>query len=474
MQLRPYQEKAIDLLTEKIKEGKRKIVLVIGCGGGKTNIACEIIRRGVKRGNKTVFLAHRRELVTQCRDRLKLYNISGSLILGGHKRDYTNIVQIASVQSLLRNELPPCKIVFVDECHTSTSDGYKELIEQYHSQGSVIIGLTATPFRTDKKGLGLIYEDYVQPIMNSELVAQKAVLPTKVYGSGGISSKKFKKKMGEYVAEDVLKAFDTDKVYINLINNYRHFADNLQTIVFCQNVEHSIKTRDCFREYGYTAEHIDAETSDEERDRIIKEYREGKITILTNYGILAEGFDVPSTKAVIMNCATTSRIKWIQACGRCQRLDGVKTFGIVIDMADNWKRFGQPEDDIIVELHPPERKVKGEGVAPVSLCGQCYFIMSNKAQVCPECGWVKPKKSAKQIKEELFVELTKKEQKEILKKEADEIDQANIRLNEDVWRNFKREDWPKVPRELLKAFAKYKGYNHSWVYLQMKQRGFIR
>ena len=100
--------------------------------------------------------------------------------------------------------------------------------------------------------------------------------------------------------------------------------------------------------------------------------------------------------------------------------------------------------------------------------------MSNKAQVCPECGWVKPKKSAKQIKEELFVELTKKEQKEILKKEADEIDQANIRLNEDVWRNFKREDWPKVPRELLKAFAKYKGYNHSWVYLQMKQRGFIR
>ena len=471
MQLRPYQQLAKDLLREKFVQLIRKVILVIGCGGGKTNIAADIIRDAAKRGKRVIFLAHRRELIYQARDRLKQFGIDASLILGGHQKDYSNIVQVASIQSLLRQDLPKADIVFVDECHTSTSEGYKAVIERYYNQGAFIIGLTATPFRTDKKGLGEIYQDFVQPIQNSELIEQGAVLPTKVYGSGKISSKSFRKKMGEFDSADVMKAFDTNNVYINLILNYQKYADGLQTIVFCQNVEHSIKTRDCFRENGYIAEHIDSDMSDAERNDIIDRYRKGLVQVLCNYGILAEGFDVPATMCVIMNCATTSLIKWIQACGRCQRWVLNKTHGIVIDMADNWKRFGSPEKNIVVELNPDPKKKKEDGIAPISLCGNCYFVMSAKALSCPECGWIKPIKTAPQIKEEIFIELTKKEQEEIKRKDKDIIDQANIELNKGAWISFTKNDWNRVPSELLRAFAKFKGYNNGWVWNEKQKRG---
>lgn len=471
--LRPYQQKSIDLLREKYIEGVRKVVLVIGCGGGKTNIAAEMIKHAAKKNSKVIFLAHRRELITQCRDRLKLFNIDASLILSGHKRDYSNIIQVASIQSLLRQDLPDAAIVFVDECHTSTSKGYQDVINEYHKKGSFIIGLTATPFRTDKKGLGLVYDDFIQPITNTELVEQKAFLPTKVYGAGRISTKKFKTKMGEFDSADVMRAFDVNNVYINLIANYKKYANNLQTIVFCQNVEHSIKTRDCFRENGYNAEHIDADTNDLDRDRIIKEYREGKVQILCNYGILAEGFDVPSTMCVIINCATTSRIKWIQGCGRAQRLFKDKEFGIIIDMADNWARFGSPESDIEVELNPDLKKKKEAGVTPISLCDQCSFIFAANLNQCPECGWKKPIKTPKQIQEEMFVELTKKEQAQIKRQDKDVIDKANIELNKESWARYTKDDWPKLAPELISAYAKFKNYSYGWVYNQRKERRLI-
>lgn len=473
IQDRAYQQEAEVALIDKWKEGKRAVVLVIGCGGGKTNIACSIIHKAASKRNRVVFLAHRRELITNAQNRLLQYGIQSDVILGGKKKNLANIIQIASIQSILNQDLPPASVVFIDECHTSLSDGYINVINRYKAAGAFIIGLTATPFRTDKKPLGLIYEDYVQPIQNSDLIERGFTLPTKVYGVGGISSKKFKVKMGEFDKDDLSKAFDVNNVYVNLISNYKKFADGQPTIVFCTRVEHSIKTAQCFIDHGYRAKHVDGEMPKLERDKAILDYTNGDLDILVNYGLLAEGFDVPKTRCVIMNCATLSPIKWVQACGRAMRTFGDKTHGIIIDMADNWHRFGSPEENIIVDLNPVLRDKKEKGVAPVSLCGQCYFIFAAKATQCPECGWEKPKYTPQQVKEIEFVELTKKEQAVIIKAEKDEVIKANIEANKSVWESFTSKDWNKIPPPLIQSFAVYKGYKNGWVYNQKKERKLI-
>lgn len=471
IQDRAYQVEAEQEIIQKYKDGVRSLVLVIGCGGGKTNVTCSIIEKALKKKKRVMFIAHRRELISNCQDRLTQYGIKADVILGGKKRNVANPVQIASIQSLVRQDLPEASIVFVDECHTALSTSYIDVLNRYKASGSLIVGLTATPFRTDKRVLGEVFDDYVLPITNEELVSRGFVLPTKVYGAGNISSKNFKIKLGEFDKGDLQKAFDVNNVYTNLIENYKRLAGGLSTIVFCNSVEHSIKTAQCFNDNGYKAVHIDGETPKEERDEAIRQYASGETLVLCNYGLLAEGFDVPKTRCVIMNCATTSLIKWIQASGRSQRLFEDKEFGIIIDMADNYMRFGSPEDNVEINLF--ETRKKKEGVAPVSLCGNCYLVFSPRLDCCPDCGWQKPKAVLKPIEEMVFVELTKAKQKIKEKEEKDATILANIEEFKDIWATYTKNDWNRVHPNLISSFAKFKGYKAGWVYNQRVERKLI-
>ena len=119
------------------------------------------------------------------------------------------------------------------------------------------------------------------------------------------------------------------------------------------------------------------------------------------------------------------------------------------------------------------KKKKEAGVTPISLCDQCSFIFAANLNQCPECGWKKPIKTPKQIQEEMFVELTKKEQAQIKRQDKDVIDKANIELNKESWARYTKDDWPKLAPELISAYAKFKNYSYGWVYNQRKERRLI-
>ena len=114
--LRPYQVAALESLRREIRAGRRRPVLVAPTGSGKTTIASSMIHSAVAKGGSVLAIAHRRELITQLRDRLRDHDVETGVIMAGSAR-VDQPVMVASIQTLVRRDLPPAKIIIVDECH---------------------------------------------------------------------------------------------------------------------------------------------------------------------------------------------------------------------------------------------------------------------------------------------------------------------------------------------------------------------
>src|SRR5215468_7241347 len=178
IELYPFQQEAVADVERKVAEGVRRILIAAATGAGKTIIASEIIRR--HRLRTILFLAHRDELLTQARNKLRRFDITAGIIKSGRDRDARPqaLVQVAGVQTLYwravrtdRMEMPPAGIVFGDEAHHVPARTYMSIIEQYPD--SIIIGLTATPCRSDGCGLGSVFEAMIDtpPVAASSATA---------------------------------------------------------------------------------------------------------------------------------------------------------------------------------------------------------------------------------------------------------------------------------------------------------------
>ncbi len=455
IELRPYQSEAINLVREKFKAALKIILLVITGGGGKGCIAGYMIHETKAKGMPVVFIAHRKELIKQCQLRIKnQFGVDGAIIMGSEKENRFNLVQIASIQTLQRRQLPPASLVIVDEGHRAIAPEYLKVLEEYKRMGARIIGLTGTPFSANKRrGLNELYEDYVANIKCSELLSIGAVIPIKAYGAGSVSSKGMKTLGGDFRQDDLMRAFDVENVYVNLIYNFEKRAKDKKTIVFCSSVAHSIKCTEAFLNKGYKAMHIDGNTPSAERDKAVEYFRTGQVQILCNCSIACEGLDIPDCEAEILAVATKSKIKYLQCVWRIMRPFPGKEFGILIDMADNYERFADmgilPDGNIEVSLEP-ETKEESTGVAPVKLCPCCSFMNHASARSCNDCN-EEFKKTKKEIQEEEFVELAKENKTR-------------------RWKGYKQKDWYKVKTEDLEEFAKVKGYKSFWVTSEKERR----
>lgn len=157
--LRDYQVESVDKVEAALSQ-VRAVILQAPCGSGKTVMAAELIRRAVDRNERILFLAHRRELVFQCCDKLNRFGIDYSVLMAGIKPSLIPDVTVASIQTLTariarrRVEPPLADLIILDECHHSVAKTQLKLIDSYPD--AKIIGLTATPIRGDGRGLGRV------------------------------------------------------------------------------------------------------------------------------------------------------------------------------------------------------------------------------------------------------------------------------------------------------------------------------
>jgi len=400
--LRQYQKDVLNDLIRANKKGYKKIILQAATGAGKTVMAAALVNYFTKNNLKVLFLAHRRELITQASDKLDQSDIRHGIIMASIKSSKLEDVQIASIDTLRarainakKMSLPDADVIFIDECHRSLSNTYLNLIKEYSN--SLLIGLTATPVRGNGDGLGGIYDHMVCAPSIKELTKQGSLVDVTYYSPSVPDLKGIGVIGGDFNSKSLNERMDQPKLVGDIATTWKHLAKGKQTIVFASGVKHSKNIMESFKSMGITAAHLDGKTGTEERERILKDFNSRKIMVICNCMVLTEGFDAPCAEVCILARPTKSLGLYIQMIGRVLRPHKSKKEAIVIDHSGAVYINGFVDDDhkwdltkgIVRERAEREERKKEDSVI---VCEGCFRTYSG-SNICPSCGKIHQPKS---------------------------------------------------------------------------------
>ena len=334
MELRPYQETARQKVQEEWEEGKKRTLLVLPTGTGKTIVFSKIIEDRVKKGERVLVIAHRGELLEQASD--KLYKSTG-LKTATEKAEQTSLgsfyrVVVGSVQTLQRekrlNQFPPeyFDTIVIDEAHHAISDGYQRVLK--HFEDANVLGVTATPDRGDMRNLGSYFESLAYEYSLPEAIKSGYLSPIKALTIPlKLDLSNVKQQAGDFSTKDLGTALDP---YLEQIaEEMKKQCFDRKTVVFLPLVKTSQKFRDILNKHGFKAAEVNGESAD--REQVLKDYEEGKYNVLCNSMLLTEGWDCPSVDCVIVLRPTKVRALYSQMVGRGTRLAPGKKELLLLD-----------------------------------------------------------------------------------------------------------------------------------------------
>ena len=390
--LRPYQLDAIDRVRICIRGGVRRVLIVLPTGGGKTLIASHIIASAVGRGSRVLFLAHRRELVNQAYRKLLDQGLAaaqvGVLMASDPRRRPAAPVQVASVDTIRNRAKPAAEIVFVDEAHRATAKSYQNVAAEYPK--AIHLGLTATPYRADGKGLRDAYDDLVVVASPRQLIAEGFLVEPRVFtvpDSALPDLSGVRMKGGDYDEGALAEAVDRSSLVGNIVEHWQRHAQGLRTVVFAVSVAHSQHIAERFRQAGVAAEHLDGTTPLAERDAVLGRLEAGTTQVVSNCGVLCEGWDQPAVKCAVLARPTKSAGLFLQQAGRILR-PWNNTRAIILDHGGCALEHGLPQDDreFSLEAATKRRGKKGAAAPATKICPECFAVLAPATRVCPECG----------------------------------------------------------------------------------------
>jgi superfamily II DNA or RNA helicase len=397
--LRPYQTDVIGQVEAQIADGKRCIIIVSPTGSGKTIIAGAIIKAAADNGQHVMLLGHSREIVKQTSAKLFANDIPHGIIQAGFPTRPNEAVQIASVQTLWaramrskRMELPPADLIIVDECHHCPATTWRKIIESY--PGAILIGLTATPCRGDGRGLGNIFDVIVECPQVADLIEQKFLVRTKVYAAADIDLDGVQVRAGDYVEEQLAERMDKPKLVGAIVPHYAKFGENRLTVCFATSVAHSRHIAEEFNNVGIRAEHLDGGMPKSDRDAVLARLAAGETKIVSNCGVLLEGWDQPQVACCILARPTKKQGLFRQMVGRVLRPAPGKANAIVLDHAGLVYHHGFVEDPVVWTLETDkrasnpahERRLQRGYCSRLVECSNCGAIRI-AGEACAHCGF---------------------------------------------------------------------------------------
>lgn len=402
-ELRAHQVTAVEQVRASFGKGNRRVVLQGPTGFGKTLTAAKIIEGALAKGNRVIFTAPAISLIDQTVAAFEAEGIRNiGVMQASHPRtDPSALVQVASVQTLSRREIPEASLVIVDECHNRA-----KVIERLMAERPDVffLGMSATPWA---RGMGLLWQDLCIPTTISELIGGGYLSQFRAYAPDVPDLSGVKSRAGEY-DEAQLELIMGGGLVASVVETWLERGENRPTLAFGVNCAHAGHLFDQFTRAGVSAAYVDAYTDTVERKSIERRFRSGEVKVACSVRTLTTGVDWP-VSCIIDAAPTKSKMLHVQKIGRGLRVNPGTEDLIILDHAGNSLRLGLVTDIHQSTLSTGERIEKGPAEAAEKLpkeCGNCATLHTGK--VCPMCGHERKPQPGIEENEGELVELTSK------------------------------------------------------------------
>jgi DNA repair protein RadD len=387
--LRPYQVDAIARVNRSIAAGVRRIMLQSATGSGKTLIASAMIAERA-RDKPAIFTVPSIELVDQTLEKFHLEGIHDvGVMQAQHRRtDSTRPIQIASVQTLMRREIPPAELVFVDESHRIFTF-YGKWFTDAAWRDVPFIGLSATPWA---KGLGRLYQELIIAATTQDLIELGYLSKFRVFAPAHPDLRNVRTVAGDYHEGDLGTVMDKAPLVADIVTTWLKHGAGRPTLCFAVNRIHAQHIRDKFIEAGINAGYIDCFSTPAERIEVRQKFASGEFPVVCNVGVLTMGVDW-NVRCIILARPTKSEMLFVQIIGRGLRPAEGKDHCLILDHSDTTSRLGFVTDIHHEELDDGNRRLSSarDRIKLPKECPMCACLRPPTTNVCPHCGFeVKP------------------------------------------------------------------------------------
>lgn len=371
--------------TRESLRANRRVILQAPTGAGKTAIACHMMFEAREKNIRSFFMVHQNELLKQTAASLWENKIDHGLIASGRART-PHPVQLASVMTL-KNRLGHYDepgLIIIDESHRALAPTYQEIVGHYPN--AYVVGLTATPERTDGKGLGHLFEDIVVGPSIRYLIDHGYLCDYEMYcPPQHVDTSKIKTTAGDYDAKQAEKELNRPAITGDAVEHYKRLAYGRPTVVMCTTVKHAEDVAQTYRDAGIPAYAIHSKS--ENRDDILDRFERGEFPVLTSVNLMIEGVDLPFLSCVQWLRPTQSLVVYMQGNGRGLRTHSSKDHLLILDHVGNFSRHGMPCSDREWSLNGRKKRKRGPSeTLSVQVCQECYFSFQSGVRKCPHCG----------------------------------------------------------------------------------------
>lgn len=390
MKLYPFQADCIKAVQEQFRLGRRRVLVEIAPGGGKSVVCAEMCLKASRNGKRVLVLCHQREILVQNREALKTLSSQSTTETTDTKEVLASIycdglgskstegqVVFASRDSFALADIKDkFELIIVDEAHLISSrelSRYQTIFKRNGFGHSTIIGLTATPYRLQG---GLLYgknkpfEVCAFHLRIDDLVKLGFLVPYSI------------KEVPLVMEDESATAVVSESVKLIL----EHMKDRVCTIIFCESRAHAAR----IAEQLPGCEYLDGETSLTERDTLISDMRAGKVKFVANVNVLSTGVDVKCVDGVVFLRPTMSASLWVQGIGRALRTfpEGGKQDAKILELTNNMDKFGDLSKPMYTFGAASEQELTGislGGEAAKKKCPECESLVPVASKVCPSC-----------------------------------------------------------------------------------------
>jgi len=386
--LRSYQRRGYDTIRVHASRGMNRVVLACPTAGGKTRLAAALIESARRHDSRVLFVVPLIVLVDQTIAELAAFGMTDVSVLRGDDPRFSPdaAITVCSIQTLARRDKPPADVILIDEAHRASSPQYRtHLFAAYPD--AIIVGLSATPV-----GLGGVFDKLENAATYAELIRDGFIAEPFCVGTPRAPDLSSVASGDDYNIEQLEAAMLAGKLVGDVVENWKTHGRGHRTVVFATGVRHSQEIVRQFNEAGIVAEHIDGETPQDVRRACLRRLEDGHTRVVSNVGVLTEGWNQPSVRCCVLARPTKSLALYKQMVGRVLRVhaDGQP---VVIDHGSCIDAHGLPHEDVQWSLTEAPRKP----ATTHRMCKACFAMFPIAQTKCPFCGFEVPVEERKPV-----------------------------------------------------------------------------